>query len=149
MANNFYLSTGLATALAGSADMKTVMDLGFIDFYSGPVPADADADIGAATLLTRVSISSGATGLTLQQDGRQLRKPPGDTWTGLNAATGTATFYRHVTASDTGVASTVEERMQGLVGSTNAAEMTLSNVSFVSGQTFALNGYVIEQPTHG
>lgn len=142
----FHISTGLAESIMGGSSIKDTMDLGFIDIYSGTVPANADASIGAATLLCRVSLNSTATGLTLLQDGRFLRKPPADVWSGTNAATGTATFYRQVLTGDTGALSSTDERIQGTVGLTNASEMTLTDTSFVSGSTFSLGGYVLEQP---
>lgn len=143
-----FLSLGLAAHLAGTGSMKSALDGGFIDIYAGAVPADANASIGAATLLSRVSISSGATGLTLTQDGRYLRKPAVDTWSGTNVASGVATFYRHVEATDDGSASTTLKRTQGAVGLTNAAEMTLVDTAFVSGATFPLNSYVLELPLY-
>ena len=142
----FHISTGLAESIMGGSSIKDTMDLGFIDIYSGTVPADADESIGTATLLCRVSLNSTATGLTLLQDGRLLRKPPADVWSGTNAATGTATFYRQVLTGDTGDLSTTDARIQGEVGLTNYSEMTLTDTSFVSGSTFALGGYVLEQP---
>ena len=142
----FHISTGLAESIIGGSSIKDTMDLGFIDIYSGTVPADADASIGTATLLCRVSLNSTATGLTLLQDGRLLRKPPADVWSGTNAATGTATFYRQVLTGDTGDLSTTDARIQGEVGLTNYSEMTLTDTSFVSGSTFSLGGYVLEQP---
>lgn len=142
----FHISTGLAESIMGGSSIKDTMDLGFIDIYSGTVPANADASIGAATLLCRVSLNSTATGLTLLQDGRFLRKPPADVWSGTNAATGTATFYRQVLTGDTGDLSTADARIQGEVGLTNYSEMTLTDTSFVSGSTFSLGGYVLEQP---
>ncbi len=142
----FHISTGLAESIIGGSSIKDTMDLGFIDIYSGTVPADADASIGTATLLCRVSLNSTATGLTLLQDGRLLRKPPADVWSGTNAATGTATFYRQVLTGDTGDLSAADARIQGEVGLTNYSEMTLTDTSFVSGSTFSLGGYVLEQP---
>ena len=142
----FHISTALAESIMGGSSIKTTMDLGFIDIYSGTVPADADESIGTATLLCRVSLNSTATGLTLLQDGRLLRKPPADVWSGTNEATGTATFYRQVLTGDTGDLSTTDARIQGEVGLTNYSEMTLTDTSFVSGSTFSLGGYVLEQP---
>ncbi|MEQ6437224.1 hypothetical protein V8Z74_19655 [Comamonas sp. w2-DMI] len=144
-----YVSSGLAAHLANTGSMKSALDGGFIDIYSGPVPADADAALGTATRLCRVSLDSTATGLTLVADGRFLRKNPGDSWTGTKEASGTATFYRHVEDGDDGSASTTAKRLQGAVGLTNAAEMTLVDVVFTAGGTFPLNNYVLEQPTYG
>lgn len=139
------LSTGMAAELATAK--KTALDGGFINIYAGTVPADADAAIGSATLLcTLTEDGDGVTGLTLDQDGHILKKPAATVWAGTNVASGTATFYRHVAVGDTGAASTTQVREQGLVGLTNAAEMTLVNVTFVASEVFSLNNYVLEQP---
>lgn len=141
------LSTGLAAHLAGGGSMKSALDSGFIKIYAGTIPADADAAIGSATLLcTLTDDGDDTTGLTLEQSGRFLRKASADTWAGTNAASGTAVFYRHVEATDDGSASTVYKRTQGLVGLTNASEMTLVSATFTSAAVFTLNSYVLEQP---
>lgn len=146
----YQLSTGLATHLAGTGSMLGAMDGGFIKIYAGSVPADADAAIGSATLLCTLTLDGdGTTALALEASGRLVRKPAAASWSGTNVASGTATFYRHVTASDTGAASTTEKRTQGTVGLTNAADMTLVDVGFTSAATFPLNSYVMEQPLHG
>lgn len=145
---SLYLSSGLAKFLATDGSMKYAMDGGFIDIYAGPVPAGADAAVGAATLLCRISTNATPTGLTLTPDGRFLRKAPGEVWSGEKVGAGTASFYRHVYKLDDGSASTEHRRMQGAVGLTNAAEMTLVDVAFVPGGTFTLNSYVLELPTY-
>lgn len=146
----YKLSTGLAAHLAGTGSMLGALDGGFINIYSGAVPADADASLGSATLLCTLTLGGdGTTGLTLEASGRLVRKPAAAAWSGTNAASGTATFYRHVVSGDTGGASTTEKRTQGTVGLTNAADMTLVDVSFVSAASFPLNSYVLEQPLYG
>lgn len=150
MANTFFQSTGLATALMGTGSLLSTLNNGFIDLYAGAVPADADAAVGGATLICRLTLAGdGVTGLPLEQSGRFLRKPAAAEWSATNLDSGTLTFYRHVTAADTGAASTSEARLQGTIGQTNAAEMTLIDVALVLGQTFALQSYVLEQPVHG
>ena len=61
-------------------------------------------------------------------------------------ATDTATFYRHVSAADTGVLSTTEPRIQGSIG-VAGAEMNVSTVAFVTGVSNTLNNYTLTLTT--
>ena len=59
MANGFYVTNAVAqamlTALGTAADAGTAA---VIEIYSGSVPANADAAIGAATLLASLTCSA-------------------------------------------------------------------------------------------
>ena len=67
-------------------------------------------------------------------------------WSGVNVATGTATFYRHVGAADDGTLSTTQPRIQGTVG-TVGAELNLSSTSLTTGATQTIDYYSIALPT--
>ena len=141
------ISTGLATAVVGTSSLATALAGGVINIYAGTPPPTADAALGGATLLC--SIQEGGTNpLYPVASGTKLVKPTGETWQGANAATGTATFYRYVKAGDDGTASTSQVRAQGNVGLTNASEMTLLDVAFVSGETFVLANFMLNLPLH-
>lgn len=141
------ISTGLATAVVGTSSLATALAGGVINMYAGTPPPTADAALGGATLLC--SIQEGGTNpLSPVASGTKLVKPTGETWQGVNAATGTATFYRYVKAGDDGTASTSQVRAQGNVGLTNASEMTLLDVAFVSGETFVLANFMLNLPLH-
>lgn len=141
-------STGLRNKLLDTGSLKSIFNLGFIKIYSGTVPADADAALGSATLLCTISVNSTGTGTTMEasaSDGT-LEKNAGEIWSGVNAASGTASFYRHVAAGDTGAASTTEARIQGSVG-TAGADMNLTSTSLVAAATQTLDYYSITLPT--
>ena len=141
-------STGLRNKLLDTGSLKSIFNLGFIKIYSGTVPADADAALGSATLLCTISVNSTGTGTTMEasaSDGT-LEKNAGEIWSGVNAASGTASFYRHVAAGDTGAASTTEARIQGSVG-TAGADMNLTSTSLVAAATQTLDYYSINLPT--
>lgn len=141
------ISTGLAAAVVGTSSLADTLDGGVINIYAGTPPPTADAALGGATLLC--SIQEGGTNpLSPVANGTKLVKPTGETWQGVNAATGTATFYRYVAAGDDGTASTSQVRVQGNVGLTNASEMTLLDVDFVSGVTFDLANFMLNLPLH-
>lgn len=141
-------STGLRNHMLVTGSLKNALDGGSIKIYAGTEPATADASIGGATLLTTITISSGATGLSLDTVAASgvVTKPSGATWSGTNAASGTATFYRHVATGDDGTASTTQARIQGSVSSAGA-EMNLSNPVLTSGATQTIDYYAINLPT--
>lgn len=142
-------STGLRNKLLGANPLSTVLANGFIKIYSGTPPATADAAIGGGnTLLSTISVGGVGTGLTFETpavDGI-LSKNAAETWQGTNAASGTATFYRHVTATDTGTLSTTESRLQGAVALAGA-DMNLSSVNLVAAAVQSIDYYVVALPT--
>ena len=139
-------STGLRNILLGSGSLKSTFDAGSeIRVYSGPVPADADASIGAAVLL--VPIKNGGAGLTFDSApvAGVLVKNPSETWSGTNVAGGTPSFYRHVLTGDDGAASTSAPRYQGSVG-VAGADMNLTASSLVNGASQGLPYHAVSLP---
>ena len=109
-------STGLRNYMLLTGSLKTAMDLGYINIYAGNVPATADAALdGTNTVLCKITNASSATGLTFANtdSGGSIAKNSSEVWSGINAATGTATFYRHVAVGDDGTLSTTQSRLQG------------------------------------
>jgi UDP-N-acetylglucosamine enolpyruvyl transferase len=142
------ISTGLRNKMLDNNSLKTTLAGGFLKLYSGTVPADADAAIsGGNTLLCTVSVNSTGTGLTFATSASNgtIVKNASEVWSGINAASGTATFYRHVTASDTGVLSTTEARIQGTIGLAGT-DMVLSNTTLASGATQTVDYYAVNMP---
>jgi hypothetical protein len=141
-------STGLRNQMLDTNPLKTVFNLGFLKIYAGAVPADADASIGSATLLCTVSVNSTGTGITFAStaSGGTIVKNSGEVWSGVNVATGTATFYRLVAAGDTGASSTTEARVQGTVA-TSGADLNLTSTSLTSAATQSIDYYSLTLPT--
>jgi UDP-N-acetylglucosamine enolpyruvyl transferase len=141
-------STGLRNQMLDTNPLKTVFNLGFLKIYAGTVPADADASIGSATLLCTVSVNSTGTGITFAStaSGGTIVKNSGEVWSGVNVATGTATFYRLVAAGDTGASSTTEARVQGTVA-TSGADLNLTSTSLTSAATQSIDYYSLTLPT--
>jgi hypothetical protein len=141
-------STGLRNQLMDTGSLKGALDDGFINIYAGTVPATADAAVGAATLLCTISVNSTGTGITFDSaaSGGVISKAPGEVWSGVNAATGTAAWYRHVGDSDDGTLATDQPRLQGLVG-VSGADLNLSSVSLTSGATQTVDFYSVALPT--
>lgn len=143
-----YLSTGMRNKMLDTNPLKSILASGFIKIYSGTVPADADTAIaGGNTLLCTISVSSTGTGLTFATSASSgvILKNASEVWSGVNAASGTASFYRHVTSADTGASSTTEARIQGAIGLAGA-EMNLSSTSLTSGATQTVDYYAIALP---
>ena len=140
-------STGLRTKLLDDSSLADALYEGFIDIYTGTTPASADDAIGGATLLCRVSVNSGVTGLTFGAAANgTISKNGSEVWSGVNVASGTATFYRHVAPGDTGALSTTAPRIQGTVAIAGG-ELNLSSVALTSGATQTIDYYSVTLPT--
>lgn len=143
----FKTSTGLRKAMLDTDPLANILAGGLIKIYSGAVPADADAAV-TGTLLCTISLNSTGTGINFDAAavGSVLSKDPSEIWSGVNAATGAASYYRHVAAGDTGVLSTTQARIQGAIG-VAGAEMNLSSTSLTSGATQTIDFYSVALPT--
>ena len=143
----FKVSTAMRNQLLITSPLKTILAAGFIKIYSGVSPTDADQAV-TGTLLCTISISSGGTGINLDVAAALgvVLKAPAETWSGVNAATGTAGYYRHSAVGDTGVLSTTQPRLQGDIA-TSGQEMNLSSVALTSGATQTIDYYSVALPT--
>ena len=125
------LSTGLRTQLLSTGSLKSIFAAGFLKIYSGTEPTSAD-DAVTGTLLCTISISSGGTGVNFDTAAVAgvLSKAPAEAWSGVNAASGTAGYFRHVAVGDTGALSTTQPRLQGAVavvgGQLNVPSLSLT-----------------------
>ena len=141
-------STGLRNTVLGGGSLKGALDGGLIKIYAGAAPASADDAVGGATLLCTVSLASAGTGINFDAAAASgvISKAPGETWSGANAATGAAAWYRHVAPADDGTLSTTQARIQGTVA-VAGADLNLSSVSLVSGATQTIDFYSVALPT--
>lgn len=145
------LSTGLRNQLLDTNPFRTIFNLGQINLYAaaGSPPVNADAAIGGTnTLLLIYENTSGPTGLTFASSaaGGVITKNSSETWGGTSVAAGTAAFYRLVGSADTGVLSTTEPRVQGLVN-TAGAEMNLPSTTIANLTAYVLDDFSIAIPT--
>ena len=141
-------STGLRNHMLGSGSLKSALDGGRINIYAGAAPSSADGAVGAATLLCSVSLNSTATGIDMDAAAASgvLSKAPGQVWSGVNVASGTAAWYRHVGPDDDGTLSTTAPRLQGDVA-LSGADLNISNTSLTSGATQTVDFYSVALPT--
>lgn len=141
------LSTGLRNKLMDTGSLKSILAGGLIKIYSGTPPTTADA-AATGTLLCTISNNSTGTGINFDTTaaGGVISKAAGETWSGVNAASGTATYFRHVAAGDDGSASTTQARIQGYI-STVAADLNLSSTALVSAATQTIDYYSVTIPS--
>lgn len=140
-------STGLRNGMLVTGSLRSQLLNGFLKIYSGTAPASAD-DAVTGTLLCTISVSSTGTGITLDTTASAgtVSKAPAETWSGVNAATGTAGYFRHVGSADTGASSTTQPRLQGDVA-TAGAELNFTSVALTSGATQTVDYYNVALPT--
>ena len=124
---------------------KQIFANGVIRIYSGSVPADADADEGAGTLLLEISKDSiaitpgaAANGLNFDAIVAGLLSKNADVWSDVGIATGTAAWWRMYDNGRITGASSTAKRCDGLVG-TSGVTLILSSTSIVSGATTTLD----------
>ena len=131
------------------AKTKALLDGGKIQVYglAAAVPATPDDAVPAGSdLLIEITNNGTATGLTFDApaDGVML-KAAAEVWSGTTLVTGTAVWYRFVSSSDTGAATTTEARLQGNVGTVNA-DLIFSTTTFTISEVRQLNYYAVGEP---
>jgi hypothetical protein len=142
------ISTALRNAILASGSVSSSLNGGLIKIYSGTVPASADSALGSAVLLCVISLNSTGTGISFaaSASGGILTKNLSEIWSGTNVASGTASFYRHTAALDTGESSTTQMRIQGSVG-TAGADLNLTSTSLINGAPQLIDYYSVAMPT--
>lgn len=105
--------------------------------YAGTVPANEGASLGAATLLSEITLPS-----NWMADAAAGVKAKSGTWQDASAdGTGTATFYRIFESTG------ATPKWQGTVSGTGGGgDMTVDNVSFVTGQQFTIVTFSWTEP---
>ena len=140
MANAFFITN--ARAIAALDNLVDAMDAGtaaVINIYDGSVPADADASIGASTLLAQLTMNATAFGAAADDTPGAIATAAAITDDSSANATGTATYFRVLTQD----AGTVI--CQGTVG-TSSADMILNTVSITAGSAVSISAFTILLP---
>lgn len=70
---------------------------------------------------------------------------PSDVWSGVNLATGVASYFRFVLPSDSAILSTTDLRIQGLI-STSASDLDMSNTTLTISATTTIDNYTLTLP---
>lgn len=134
--------------------LKDVFKDGVLKIYSGSQPATADA-AATGTLLCTISVESGAftsgavaNGLEFGASAAGAISKNSNVWSGTNAATGTAGWFRfYANATDTGVSDSgfVYPRIDGAVA-TSGSQLNLSSTSLVIAATLTIDTFTITFP---
>ena len=138
------LSTGLRNGMLDANPFKTLLDASRLKIYSGSPPADADQAEG--TLLVSIGSAHADTHCHfLASAVAGVLSKAANVWSGVASQTGTATHFRLVVNTDTGVLSTTEIRMQGTIG-TSGADLNMSSVAIVSPATQTVDTFDLTMP---
>jgi hypothetical protein len=140
VANAFYITN--AEAISMLTDHFVGINAGtaaVINIYDGSVPADADASIGASTLLAQLTCSATAQASIVDDTPGAIATFAAITSDSSANATGTASYFRILTQD----AGTVTD--QGTVG-TATADLILNTVSITSGSTVSITAATILLP---
>lgn len=140
-------STGLRNHMLVTGSLKSALDSGTIKIYTGAVPSDADAALGSVTLLCTITKNGdGVTGLSLAASAVSgAVAKANEVWSGTNATSGTATFWRFVKTGDTGGTSTTDIRLQGLAA-TSGAELVMTSVALAGGAPQNIDYFSVALP---
>lgn len=149
MANAFYITNAVAIGMMGGAGgaggattFANSIDAGtaaVFNIYDGSVPADADASIGASTLLAQLTCSAQALTSVVDDTPGALATFAAITSDSSADNTGTASYFRILTQSG---GTTIA---QGTVG-TSSADLIFNTVSITSGSTVSITAATILLP---
>jgi hypothetical protein len=141
------VSTGLREYMLATGSLKDALDGGEIRIFDGVPPATAD-EAETGTLLVTISLNSTGSGISFEStpDNAVLVKASAEIWSGVNVASGTATYYRHVQIADDGSEDSSAPRIQGTVGIAGA-DMNLSSTTLTESATQTLDYYSVAFPT--
>jgi hypothetical protein len=141
------ISNGARTALAGTNCLKTILQGGVMDIYSGGQPATAEyAETGIKLL--RISVNSGTSstqGLTFGTAALGVLPKSADVWSGLVSVAGVAGYFRFYGTGGTSGSSNSENRIDGNVG-ISGSDMVLANTSLVAGATLTIDTFSLTIP---
>jgi hypothetical protein len=139
------LSTGLRNGMLDANPFRTLLDASRLNIYSGSPPADADAAEG--TLLVSIGSDHADTHCHFEATAVAgvLSKAAANVWSAAASSTGTATHFRLVVNTDTGVLSTTEIRMQGTIG-TSGADLNMSSVAIVAPAVQTVDTFDLTMP---
>lgn len=145
-------STGFKNKLLDTESLKSIFDDGYIKIYAASAtPADADAALVGETLLCTYSDNNQGVGAGQGLDleaaaiSGAIAKAAGQTWSGTAGATGTALFWRYEQSTDTGGASTTEERIQGTIGGAGA-DLLVQSLTFTNTTLYTLDFFSLSIP---
>ena len=153
MASATEISYTLAAAMLDNA-VNTILSTGggpaIVNIYSGSIPADCEATLGAATLLGTCVMN--ATEFQAAQNQNPNARIEANSITDDTSADngGTASFFRvYDTTGGTDVTK-VDCHIQGSAGeAADSPDLTLDDKTIVAGGTISITSYFITMPEYG
>ena len=130
--------------------IRDIFKDGVLRIFAGTAPSTADAAT-TGTLLCQLTLSSGAFVAGAFDNGLEFSAATagvigilsGETWSGLNLATGVATHFRLVgNAADNNGSSTSLQRIQGTVG-TSGTDITTANTTLTVDETTTCSTFTL------
>lgn len=141
-------------SVANGGSVKDILRNGILVIFEGSQPASADNDETGYTTLCRITLGGGTFVAGDGENGinfgtasnGKLTKDSSETWTGTNAATGTAGWFRFYGNDEaTGADSGSKARFDGNVG-TSGADLNVASTSFSSGSATTVGSFYVELP---
>ena len=141
-------STGLRNGMLSGLSLKAALDGGSLRLFSGPVPATADAAATGTVLMSLTVGGNGTTGLTFGSAANGvISKSEAEVWaTSAVGTSGTISYFRFVSSTDSGGNSTTEARIQGTAGIVGT-DLVLTRTEVTAGQPWTLNYFNVALPT--
>lgn len=141
-------STGLRNGMLNGLSLKAALNGGSLLLFSGPVPPTADAAATGTVLMSLTVGGDGTTGLTFGSaaDG-VISKSEAEVWaTSAVDISGTISYFRFVSSTDSDGDSTTEARIQGTAGIVGT-DLVLTSTEVTAGQPWTLNYFNVALPT--
>lgn len=139
-------SPGLCDHVAQNGSYLSALNGLVLRIYGGAEPASSAGSTQANTLLCE--INPDGTGLTFEAGSSPgvLSKSAAQVWSALEAAAGTATFFRLEASTDAGEEDSTAIRIQGSVGAVSG-DMILSNTIFEAGSPRTIKHFNVVIPS--
>ena len=141
-------STGLRNGMLSGLSLKAALNGGSLLLFSGPVPATADAAETGTALMSLTVGGDGTTGLSFgTAENGVISKSETEVWaTSAVDTSGTISYFRFVSSTDSGGDSTTEARIQGTAGIVGT-DLVLTSTEVTAGQPWPLNYFNVALPT--
>jgi hypothetical protein len=140
-------STGLRNTRLSTKSFLSIFVDCFVDVYTGLQPTSPD-DAPTGTLLCRYYSDAASLGLEFSAAvSGVLGKKSAETWSGYGIAKGTAGWFRMKEASDTGVLSTTECRLDGPCATSGSNVLLMTSLSIEIGALQTISLATITEPS--
>lgn len=140
------VSTGFKSAILGPQSFEQLFNGGSIHVYSGARPSSADLAAPEASRLG-VILRTDQSGLQFFRNGPFVVIPLGDWWQMQITGTGTATWFRLLSPTDSGLSSTTDPRVDGDIGTATApSDMALLSTSLAAGTAVSIDSFLFTIP---